>query len=310
MSGLFNTYFYGKAGKGDFTPDQLPKNRFELFLTALRGQFGKMFWLNLLYDVFCIPMFFWVLLNFVVLGNYAADTGSVAGFVSDGYLSSFLIGLIPCLALMGLGSSGQMYVLRNWARDQHSFMLSDFKDSIRTNWKQGVLFGLINGLSLLVLFFCWTYYGALAETNVFFLVPQVMAVVIVAVWWMMNMIAFPMIVTYEMKFIDIVRNCALIAVARLPWSVLFFALTVVLPIVLLAAIPYVVVMGIVVAWFLFFGFSFNGLVYASYAHSCFDKYLNPRIEGAKVGQGMRDPALDFAEDADEDEVRKEIERMK
>ena len=49
MSGLFNTYFYGKAGKGDFTPDQLPKNRFELFLTALRGQFGKMFWLNLLY---------------------------------------------------------------------------------------------------------------------------------------------------------------------------------------------------------------------------------------------------------------------
>lgn len=310
MSGLFNTYFYGKAGKGDFTPEQLPKNRFELFLTAIKGQFGKMFWLNLLFDLFCIPMFFWTLLNFSVLSNYAAETGSVMGFVNDGYLSSYLIGMIPCLGIMGVGSSGQMYVLRNWARDQHSFMMSDFKDALKENWKQGLVLGLINGLSLLVLFFCWTYYGALAETNVFFLIPQVFTTVIVAVWWMMNMLAFPMLVGYEMKLKDIVRNCALIAIARLPWSVLWLALTVVLPITIMLLVPYMLAIVIVTAWFLLFGFSFNGLLYASYGHACFDKYLNPRIEGAKVGQGMRDPALDFAEDADEDEVRREIERMK
>jgi len=310
MSGLFNTYFYGKAGKADFTPDQLPKNRFELFLTALRGQFTKMITLNLVYDIFCIPLFFWLLLNFQVMSNYAAETNSVMGFVQDGYLGSFLMGLIPCLALMGVGSSGQMYCLRNWSRDQHSFMFSDLKDSIKLNWKQGALWGLINGLSLYLLFICWIYYGSMAETNVFFLVPQVLVVVFVAVWWMMNMIAYPMIVSYEMKFRDIVRNCAIIAIARLPWSVLFLALTVVLPIALFFAIPMVAFMAILIAWFLLFGFSFNGLIYASYAHSCFDKYLNPRIEGAKVGQGLRDPALDFADEADEDEVRKEIEKMK
>ncbi|MDO4739761.1 MAG: DUF624 domain-containing protein [Eubacteriales bacterium] len=310
MSGLFNTYFYGKAGKADFTPEQLPKNRLELFFTALRGQLSKMIGLNLIYDVFCIPMFFWLLLNYQVLGNYAAQTGSITGFVSDGYLSSFLIGMIPCLVLAGIGSSGQMYCLRNWARDQHSFMISDFKDSIKLNWKQGALYGLINGVSLYLLFICWTYYGAMAQTNMLFLVPQVFAVLIVAVWWMMNMIAYPMIVSYEMKFKDIVRNCALIAVARLPWSVLFLAMTVVLPIALLLLIPNVIVMAVVILWMLLIGFSFNGLVYASYANSCFDKYLNPRIEGAKVGQGLRDPALDFADEADEDEIRKEIESMK
>ena len=310
MSGLFNTYFYGKAGKADFTPDQLPKNRFELFLTALRGQFTKMITLNLVYDIFCIPLFFWLLLNFQVMSNYAAETNSVMGFVQDGYLGSFLMGLIPCLALMGVGSSGQMYCLRNWSRDQHSFMFSDLKDSIKLNWKQGALWGLINGLSLYLLFICWIYYGSMAETNVFFLVPQVLVVVFVAVWWMMNMIAYPMIVSYEMKFRDIVRNCAIIAIARLPWSVLFLALTVVLPIALFFAIPMVAFMAILIAWFLLFGFSFNGLIYASYANSCFDKYLNPRIEGAKVGQGLRDPALDYADEADEDEVRKEIENMK
>ena len=42
MSGLMNSYFYGKAGQADFTPDQLPKNRLELFFTVLRGQLGKL----------------------------------------------------------------------------------------------------------------------------------------------------------------------------------------------------------------------------------------------------------------------------
>ncbi len=310
MSGLFNTYFYGKAGKGDYTQEQMPKNRLELFFTALKGQFGKLVQLNLVYDIFCIPMFFWVYLNYTLLNNYVAETNSITGFIQDGYLSSFLIVLIPCLAIMGIGSVGQMYPLRNWARDQHSFMLSDFKDSVKTNWKQGLAFGLGNGLSLLILFFCYYYYNAMAQTSLFFVVPQVLVCVFAGVWWAMNMIAFPMIVTYEMKFKDIVRNCALIAVARLPWSVLFLVLTIVLPTFLVMILPNMLYLLIFILFYMLFGFSFTGLIYASFANACFDKFLNPRIEGAKVGQGMRDPALDFADEGDEDEIRKEIEKMK
>lgn len=310
MSGLFNTYFYGKAGKGDYTPDQMPKNRLELFFTALKGQLGKLFQLNLLYDLFCIPMFFWVYLNYTILNQYATDSGSVMGFVEDGYLSSFLVILIPCLAIMGLGSSGQMYCLRNWARDQHCFMLSDFKDSIKANWTQGMLFGLLNGVSLLVLFVCSYYYGSMAEQNVLFMVPQVLVYIMVGIWWAMNMLAYPMIVTYEMKFRDIVRNCALIAVARLPWSVLFVLLTLILPLVIMLILPNMLMLLIYVLAYVLIGFSVTGLIYASYANASFDKYLNPRIEGAKVGQGMRDPALDYADEADEEEIRREIDKMK
>lgn len=310
MSGLFNTYFYGKAGKGDYTPEQMPKNRLELFFTALKGQFGKMVQLNLIYDLFCLPMLFWLYLNYTILNQYAVETGSIMGFLQDGYLSSFLIVLIPCLGLMGVGSAGQMYCLRNWARDQHCFMMSDFKDSIKVNWKQGLLFGLLNGVSLFVAFFCSVYYGQLAQNNVVYMIPQVLVVVMAGVWWAMNMIAFPMIVTYEMKFMDIVRNCAIIAIARLPWSVLFLALTVVLPAVIMLVLPNMLMLLVYVLVYLLIGFSLTGLIYASYANACFDKYLNPRIEGAQVGQGLRDPALDYADEADEEEIRREIENMK
>ena len=49
MSSFFNNFYYGKAGKADFTPDQLPKNRVELFFSTLRVRFGGLFGLSLLY---------------------------------------------------------------------------------------------------------------------------------------------------------------------------------------------------------------------------------------------------------------------
>ena len=48
MSGLFNSFYYGKAGKADFTPDQLPKNRVQLFFSMLRVRFSGLIGLNLL----------------------------------------------------------------------------------------------------------------------------------------------------------------------------------------------------------------------------------------------------------------------
>ena len=47
MSSFFNNFYYGKAGKADFTPDQLPKNRVELFFSTLRVRFGGLFGLSL-----------------------------------------------------------------------------------------------------------------------------------------------------------------------------------------------------------------------------------------------------------------------
>ena len=35
--------------------------------------------------------------------------------------------------------------------------------------------------------------------------------------------------------------------------------------------------------------------------SCFDRYLNPRIEGAKVNMGLRDPKYNDEDDDEEDE---------
>ncbi len=63
-------------------------------------------------------------------------------------------GLI-CLPVItnGLGNVGITNVARNIARDKHSFGLSDYFDTLKKNWKQGLIAGIINTIIALVLGF-------------------------------------------------------------------------------------------------------------------------------------------------------------
>lgn len=44
---------------------------------------------------------------------------------------------------------------------------------------------------------------------------------------------------------------------------------------------------VAVAYYIFFGHAMARLVYASVANGFFDRYINPHIEGAQVGRGLR-----------------------
>ena len=292
MSGFINNYYYGKAGKADFTPESLPDSRTKLFFEMLRIHFGGLCAVNLFYLIFCIPALYWSMLNIQVL----LSGGESALF--SGQLTVYLVGMIPCLAIAGIGAPGLMYVARNWSRDQHVFLISDFKDAIKNNWKYGLVVGLINGLSLFISYICIFYYGQMAQNQVFWIVPQMLVIMVLALWWMINMLIYTMMVTYEMNLKTLIRNAALIAIARLPWSILFLAGSILVPFLLAEFVPYGWI--VVVVLYLVIGFALTGLIFASYSNSCFDKYLNPRIEGAPVNLGLRDDSLD-EDDEEEDE---------
>ena len=56
-------------------------------------------------------------------------------------------------------------------------------------------------------------------------------------------------------------------------------------------------------YYMLIGFALSRFITASYTNAVFDKYINSRIEGAKVNQGLRTP--DDDEDEDEDETNPE-----
>ena len=315
--GFFQKFYYGKAGQADFNPEDLPKNRRELFFSMLRIRFTGLISQNFIYLVFCLPAIIVCGYAFNFLNAVAAamleDEALAAQFSRDWFSLALmlLLAMIPCLGISGIGATGSMYILRNWARDQHAFGFSDIKDSIKANWKQGLAFGLLSGLINLLCFVGWYFYRQQAAASaspvmaIFMNVLEGMMLVILCVWWMMNMVAYPMMITYDMKLGTLLRNCAILVVARLPHS---------LGIWLLSLLPLIICLAVFIAtgliWallallliYLVIGFSFSGFLYASYSNWLFDSYLNPRIEGAPMNMGLRSKEYDYEDDDDDTPV--------
>ncbi|MBR0463968.1 MAG: hypothetical protein IJJ23_06240 [Clostridia bacterium] len=312
MAGLFNSFYYGKAGKADFTPDQLPKNRVELFFSMLRVRFSSLIGINLIYVVFSLPTIIWSVIHYMVITNSLGlgEEGAAQAVASSdirGYLLIYLVGLIPCMMISSIGRMGVSLTLRNWARDEHSFMMSDIKDTIKGNWKTALAFGFISGFSLLVLYFCYSYYSSMAAVgSVLWMIPQALVIIFCALWWMSTMLIYPMAVTYDMNIRTLIQNGVIMAIARLPFSILFWALPTFIPLVLIFTIGMQWVSLVFMLYYLLIGYALYQFMTISYANACFDRFLNPRIEGAGVNKGLRDPAYDEEDDQVTDEDIKNL----
>jgi len=101
-----------------------------------------------------------------------------------------------------------------------------------------------------------------------------------------------MLITYQLKTLDVIRNSVLMTVAKLPFALLIKLATLVVPALaygLMALIPGIQmqVLMVVVLLYLTFMVAFNKLITVSYANWLFETYLNPRIEGARTNIGLR-----------------------
>ncbi|MDO4865262.1 MAG: YesL family protein [Clostridia bacterium] len=289
---LMNNYFYGKQGKGDFTIENLPQNRRQLFGEVLKVRWSAMFGVNLLYMIIWIPAIIWTFLNVVTLYSMlTVETGIDMDGVSS-LIATYLLIMVPCVTITGPFNAGVTYVLRNWARDEHSFVLSDFKDAVKANWKQSLVVALIDGAIPFLMYTCWRFYGGLLSQSSLYLLPTALVLLVTVVWTLASMLAYPMLITYDLKLKDVIRNSVLLSLAKLPFSVLIKLSTLVLPAVafgLMLLIPSIQmhIVMVVVLLYLLFMVAFNKLITVSYANWLCETYLNPRIEGARTNIGLR-----------------------
>lgn len=296
---LMNNYFYGKSGKGDYRIEDMPQNRFQLFGAVLKTRWSAMVGVNLLYVLFWLPAAAWTLLNYITLVSGAAENVT-------GLFSTYLLILIPLIALTGPFTAGATYVLRNWARDEHSFVWSDFWDAVKGNWKQALVVSVISGLMPYMLFMGYTFYGTMASTKSFvFMIPLALLFLVFIVWKLSEMIIYTLMVTYDLKTKDLIRNAILLTVGNLPLAVGVKLLTLVFPIiafVLLFFIPSIELPVILVFCLLYLIYipAFNRLITCSYSNALCEKYLNSKI-GAPTNIGLRPENWDDTEYRPEDD---------
>ena len=337
---MMNNYYYGKSGKGDFRKEDLPHNRRDLFRDTFKTRLSSLFRINMLYMIIFLPAMI-LLLYFGATGletmnnrmlieenDYASymemykEAGQELSITEEQYnelknstfdygdyarslLYQALIWLIPCIAITGPFTAGLSYVTRNWARDEHAFIWTDFKDAMKANWKQSLVLSVITSILPLAAYLGWEFYGQMAQNSMIMLVPQILVVLVGILWSLMITYMHPITVTYDLGFKGVLRNGFLLAVARLPFSVAIRLLHCVPAVVAFLAVWFfgldpLLALVILSAYYILIGFGLSRFVTASYTNAVFDRFINSRIEGAKVNQGLRSD--EFSDEDDEEET--------
>lgn len=317
-----NNYYYGKSGKGDYRKEDLPRNRMQLFWEKLRVRFAGLFRLNLMTVIAWLPLMFVIaryisnvysLLGLIAEVEYdraAATAEQLEVYTNSGswlYSMTFttFLYMIPCIAITGPFQAGMAYVTRNWSRDEHAFVWSDFKDAFKDNWKQGLGVSVITGFVPFMMLICYRFYGGMVQNSLFFIVPQMLTLTLGGVWLLALTFLYPMMVSYQLTFRTLLKNSLLLAVGRLPQTIgirLVMLVPTIITTLMMLYTPYgmYAMMGLG-AYYLLLGNGLARFVYASFTNAVFDKFINPNIEGAVVNRGLADPDSFDDEEAEEDD---------
>lgn len=159
--------------------------------------------------------------------------------------------LFPCIA-------GITYVSRNYAREEHAFIYSDFMDAIKNNWKKFLPYGMITYVYIVLMVVAFPFYLEQAKANAFFYLPLGLCTTISIVFLFMQYYIPIMIVTFDLKLKAIFKNALILAIVGLGRNLLLtlsLALSVIVMLVLISvnnAVTFLI--GSILFIFLFFAF--------------------------------------------------------
>ena len=324
MFGKFmNNYYYGKSGKGDYQKDDLPRTRWQLFWEMLRVRFAGLFRLNIVSVIAWLPAMYVLIQLMSNLFNIAGVAQTVEMDPSaatpeqlelvqnlrplyNSVIMRSLLFLVPAIAITGPFQAGMAYVTRNWARDEHAFVWSDFKDALIGNWKQSLVISFITGLVPLIVYVGYQFYGDMGQQNMLFVVPQMLTAMLGLVWTLALVYFYPMMVTYKLNLRTLLRNAFLLSVGRLPQTA-GARLVMLVPTLLALAVSWfmpaytIYALMVLAGYYLLIGNALARFVYASLSNAVFDKFINTRLEGVQINRGLaKEEDIDDGMDDDED----------
>jgi uncharacterized membrane protein YesL len=266
FGGFFNRMYYGNPNRPDLKKEDVQMGRFKTFFVVLQIRVWKLIHLNLLYSIFWAPAFFVIYAHLMAMTRMLENNDMLN--MLPGFWSSLIILLIPCMVIAGPATAGAVYVIRNWARDEHAWLWSDFKDTWKQNWKESLLIMLINGLVLFVFYVNMNFYAVQAQKGLIYIVLRYLVIIMGIVYCMMNMFIFPMLVTYKLKLRQIFKNALIFTMAELPRTFVIFVLA-----SLLFGLVFYYSISFIIPFFII-GLAFPMFIAISYVNWVFDKYLN------------------------------------
>ena len=304
---LITRLLEGREKSEEYARSTLPTNRWQLFWDVFKGNFGKIVKVNLLILLFFIPTIALILFRLVIengnatmypyqgsLGIGVPVSGPMQGVAESLVFQTdliFFIALWVSMFIASVGLAGGMYVVRNMVWTEGIFVANDFWRGVKLNYKNALQTTLLYGLVLLLtntvinmINMSFAMGGLDGFQEVMFTISNVLCYVLI---FFASMMAFWMIslgVNYTQTFFQLFKNAFFVSLGTFPQTLFFGALALIPYLLLLFNVGLFTIIAIVMI--LLFGFAYTLLVWLDFSQWVFDKYINPKIEGAKVGRGI------------------------
>ena len=121
---------------------------------------------------------------------------------------------IPMLFLLltfGWQNCGVSYVTRAMIKGDPVFMISDYWYSVKRNWKQGLIMGMLDFMCITALTVNFTYYNQLAGSYGYDLM-LFFTVALSIIYSFMRMYIYLMVITFDMKSTKILKNALIFSI--------------------------------------------------------------------------------------------------
>ena len=170
------------------------------------------------------------------------------------------------LILVSPFAAGLTYITRNFVREEHAFIWSDFWDAVKGNWKYFLLNGLIIYLAYTILSFSITYYGNRAAVDGLYYVPFWVCVLIAVLFLFAQFYLPVMFITFDLKFKDVYKNAMIFILAGFWRNLVIVAVAAALAVIVLLVplinlVVFLMMVIVLLVIFAFFSYLVNFMVY-------------------------------------------------
>jgi len=189
---------------------------------------------------------------------------------------------------MGPVTAGFTYILRNYAREEHAWLLSDFFGKTKQNFGQALVVWLVDLAMFSVLTTAFFFYSV--QTGMLHYLSYIVLSVII-LYTVMHFYIYQCIITFKLSVKDIFKNSAIFALVEAPKNLL---LAFILFFVHLG-LPYIAALYGWPVWFwlvfiileLFLLIAASGFMVNFWVYPVFEKYI---IEAEKKPDVTKEPA--------------------
>ena len=162
-----------------------------------------------------------------------------------------LLYLICCLPIVTIGpaTAGFVYVLRCYAREEHTFMMSDFFDAAVKNWKQALISSIINAVIGGICILAISLYSDMIRTtgNGALMILMILCITVFVLFVIMNYYFYLIMITFDLKLTQIYKNSLLFVFLGLKTNIITTLIVGILAFLLYRFFPFTIIFLIPIA---------------------------------------------------------------